>query len=125
MLKKIDEIKNLIDKTFPVIEPDYNFKHLTKHYDVKFKTYNGYYYTITIVKDSTWVEIKKNIERIIKTPKLDVTTKCLICYDNKFSELIFCENCLFIECEKCMNEIVSQNCGKHICPQCRNILTFF
>ena len=93
--KKIDEIKNLIDETFPDIEPDYNFKHLTKHYDVKFKANNGYYHTIAIDKDSTWDEIKKYIERIIKTPKLDVTTECLICYDNKSSELIFCENCFF------------------------------
>ena len=57
--KKIDEIKNLIDETFPDIEPDYNFKNLTKHYDVKFKVNNGYYHTIAIDKDSTWDEIKK------------------------------------------------------------------
>ena len=65
-LRKIDEIKNLIDKTFPDIEPDYNFNHLTKNYDVRFKIYNGYYYTIAIDKDSRWVEIKKNIEKIIR-----------------------------------------------------------
>ena len=62
---------------------------------------------------------------MIKTPNLNLTAECLICYDNKSSELILWENCFFIECEKCMSEIVLRNDGKHICPQCRNILTFY
>ena len=59
--KRFEIIKNLIDKTFPDVEPDYNFNPLSKHYEVYYNHPNGACF-LSILEDSKRIDIKKKLK---------------------------------------------------------------
>ena len=100
-MKKVDEIKNLIDKTFPNIKPQYKFNNKHKYYEVFFHHPNGDC-ILSINEDSKWIEIKRNIKKIISSELTkNGFPECLICYEEITSKVGYCNVCTFIYCQDC------------------------
>ena len=120
-LSNLKELKKDIKETFPDIKPKYSFNPFTKNHEVSFIDLNSpSLITLSILEDSTWIDIKKNIEKRIAFYKENYgLPECLICYEKITSVVGYCRMCTLIYCYDCFMKILIANSGIHICPQCR------
>ena len=71
---------------------------------------------ITIKKDNTWDEVKRNIDNIFKI--LEKTFECTICFIES-NRITSCNKCSSSWCIKCYINIFRANQGIIKCPFCR------
>ena len=98
-LTTFEEIKNNIEETFPDLKTEYIFNN--KFWKGSFIHPNGAF-LFSILEDSKWVDIKRNIEDFISNRLLQNTfPECLICYEKITSGAAYCRKCSFIFCFDC------------------------
>ena len=112
--KNIEEIKKNIKETFSDMESI----SITKLYEVHLIDMNtSAIFIISILKDSTWLDIKKDIEKRIELNKeRNDLPECLVCYE-KTAYVCYCKRCTFMCCNDCIFKSLKTNGGIYICPQ--------
>ena len=110
--------KTLINKSFPSYKKKYAVNCYNKTYLVKFILKNpDRIIALTILPDSKWNELKKQIENKISN-LTSTLNDCQVCFNQIVFHVIYCRQCSFIMCQDCFLEI-QLNSDIFRCPQCR------
>jgi len=69
---------------------------------------------LTILKNNTWDEVKRNIDAKLKNIK-----ECEVCLTNINTKIVSCNKCSKYVCYECYINIIKSNKGISKCPYCR------
>ncbi len=73
---------------------------------------------ITILPDSNWKEIKRNIDKKIIVQRNGISEGCIICYE-KIRNNVTCPKCSNNYCGECYINLFEKGRGVITCPHCR------
>ena len=121
-ITNFEKIKKNIEETFPDIKTNYSYNPISKYYEVTFTDLNTpSIIKLSILEDSKWIDIKKNIEKRVSFYKENHgLPECLICYEKITTTVGYCNVCSLIFCRDCFLKILINNNNRvFICPQCR------
>ncbi len=112
--KKCDLIKKLIIKKYP----NHEFNFFRNQYSGIVKVEINDISEISILVENNWAEIKRHIEKKIKTQETKIHEDCVICYE-EIKKNVTCPKCANNWCSECYIKIFIDGEGIIKCPHCR------
>ena len=111
---RCDVIKNLVFKTYIDDKFDFIRNPVTSYVEIVINDNSK----ITILPDSNWKEIKRNIDKKIIVQRNGISEGCIICCEI-IRNNVTCPKCSNNYCGECYINLFEKGKGVITCPHCR------